>query len=88
MLDLARQLFHSHTVVPVRPNCPDVGAHAATSDDVHFDTVLLQHLNNADVSKASRSTRGERQTDSPVPVQGGIDQPPQGAETPRSGARP
>src|SRR6266704_2468927 len=62
VLHFAGQPFHKETVVTKSPDRADVSAHAAAGDDVEFDSILFQHLDNSNVRQTARSARGEGQT--------------------------
>ena len=55
MLDFTSQAFHGGAVEAIGPDRAHVGAHAASDDCVHLDSVFLQDLNDADMGEAASS---------------------------------
>src|SRR6266542_1862664 len=66
MFDLAAQTLQGDAVIAKSPNGADVGAHAAAGDDIDFDAVLLQNLNDPNVGQSAGPSGGERQADAAV----------------------
>ena len=41
VLHFTGETLHGDAIIPISPNGPNVGSHAATGDDVEFDAVFL-----------------------------------------------
>ena len=74
--------------VGVRPVTVGVSHGEEASIDTGLSPDELVVVDGTEKLREGSKVEVQRQNDSPVPVQGGIDQSSQGAEKPRSGARP
>ena len=63
MFEFASLTFHRHAIVARRPHRADVGAHAAAGDDIDFDAVFFEDLNDSDVSKTASAAGRKRKPD-------------------------
>src|SRR5947209_4505441 len=67
ILHFAGESLHRNPVVAESPDRSDVSAHAAAGDDVNFNSIFFQHLDDTDVRQAARTPRGQSQSDSAMP---------------------
>ena len=81
-------VVNADRTVGVRPVTVGVSHGEETSIDTGLSPDELVVVDGTEKLREGSKVEVQHQNDSPVPVQGGIDQPSQGAETPRSGARP
>jgi hypothetical protein len=66
VFEFAGKPFHDDAIMSVSPDCANIRAHTAPGDNVNFDTILFENLNNANVSKPSGPTRRQCQTNAPM----------------------